>query len=52
MPTVQYAHQQLLTALRDFKAWHLRAEESKQLLHDMLACRRGMAEHRKNYDLR
>lgn len=52
VPTVQHAHQLLLSSLRDMKAWQTRAEESKQLLQEMLVSRRALAEIKLQHDVR
>lgn len=49
---MDYAHAQLVSALNDMQAWQLRIDDSKKLLHDMLASRRDIAELGTKYDLR
>ena len=51
-PTVEYAHKQLMAALKDMQAWQLRVDDGKKLLHDMLVSRRSIAELGTKYDLR
>ena len=52
VPTVQWAHQRLLSTLRDMRAWQTRAEDSKKLLQEMLVSRRAMAEIKLKHDVR
>ena len=52
MPTVEFAHTQLINALRDMAAWQGMLDDSKQYLHDMLNSRLSNTEMGTKYDLR
>ena len=51
-PTVDQAHEQLMTALQDVLSWETRAKTAKDLLNDMLKSRREAAELASKCDAR
>jgi len=52
VPTVEYAHTQLLKALRDMQAWQCMLDDGTKLLHDMLESRLSHKELSTKHDLR
>lgn len=52
VPTVEYAHTQLLTALRDMQAWQCMLDDGTKLLRDMLESRLSHKKLGTKHDLR
>lgn len=52
MPTVEFAHTQLMNALRDMAAWQSMLDDGRQYLHDMTESRLSNNKLGTTYDLR